>query len=61
MAEQARREKEAQKLKWNLAKSVKWDLVRKKREEYLEIQNQVIARNKRGNRFMHLMLFMLTM
>lgn len=61
MAEQARREKEAQKLKWNLAKSVKWDLVRKKREEYLEIQNKVIAKNKRGNRFMHLMLFMLTM
>ena len=44
----------------HLCKSVKWDIIRKKRDEMLKIKQNVEDNNKRMGIFSHLILFYLT-
>ena len=50
---------EFEKMKIKFAKSIKWDLVRKKRLELLQIQHETIERNHRGEVLVHKAKFFL--
>lgn len=56
MAEDNKRSMEAYELRKQLAKSLKWDLVRKKRAELLETHQALVDRIARMTDFMHLAL-----
>lgn len=41
--------------------SIKWDIIRKKRDELMVVQQEVIDKNIRADKFVHLLLFYVTL